>query len=308
MRLVFAGTPQVAVPSLRRLVTAGHEVLAVLTRPDAPSGRGRRLHPSPVREVAEQYGIDVLTPVSLRDPTIGDLLRELAPDCCPVVAYGNLVPAGLLGLSGHGWVNLHFSLLPAWRGAAPVQRALIAGDTVTGASTFILEAGMDTGPVLGTLHEPIRPDDTATALLDRLAERGADLLVDTLDELAAGTARPRPQPAEGVSVAPKLTAEDARIDWTAPAAVIDRLIRGCTSAPGAWTTFRGERLKIAPATPGPEQLVAPGPGELVVERRAVHVGTGTGPLTLTAVRASGRRPMPATDWARGARPAGERFE
>ena len=308
MRLVFAGTPQVAVPSLRRLVTAGHDVLAALTRPDAPSGRGRRLHPSPVREVAEQYGIRVLTPINLRDPAIGDLLAELAPDCCPVVAYGNLVPEALLAQPRHGWVNLHVSLLPAWRGAAPVQRALIAGDSITGASTFRLEAGMDTGPVLGTLEEPIRPDDTATSLLDRLAERGADLLADTLDELAAGTARPRPQPDDGVCFAPKLTSEDARIDWTAPAEVIDRLIRGCTTAPGAWTTFRGERVKIDPVTAGPEQLVAPGPGELVVERRAVHVGTGTGPLTLSAVRAGGRRQMPATDWARGARPAGDRFE
>ncbi len=232
MRLVFAGTPQPALPSLHALVASAHEVVAVITRPDAPAGRGRRPVASPVRTRAEELGIPVLTPGSLKDPDFQSLLAGLAPDACPVVAYGSLIPPAALGIPVHGWINLHFSLLPAWRGAAPVQHALMAGDDVTGASTFLIEAGLDTGPVFGVMTERIRPDDTAADLLDRLATAGAQLLVATLDGIASGELRPRPQPAEGVSLAPKIEVADAHVDFTRPALTIDRHIRGCTPAPG----------------------------------------------------------------------------
>ncbi len=307
MRIVFAGTPEVAVPSLQALIDSRHEVLAVLTRPDARSGRGRRTAASPVKEVASSHGIEVLEPAGLREPGPAQRLAELAPDCCPVVAYGNLVPADLLGVPVHGWVNLHFSLLPAWRGAAPVQRAIIAGDEVTGATTFLLEAGMDTGPVLGTLTEAVRPNDTAGTLLARLASAGSQLLLATLDGLDDGTVHTVPQPAEGISMAPKLSVQDARVDWSAPALAVDRLIRGCTPAPGAWTTWRGDRIKLGPVEQGaPRQPLAQ--GEVLQDGPLVLVGTGSHPVALGEVQPAGKRPMPAADWARGVRPGqGERF-
>lgn len=311
MRVVFAGTPEVAVPSLTALLGSSHEVAAVVTRPDARSGRGRRLRPSPVRVVAEEAGVEVLTPTTARDPGLLERLTALQPDACAVVAYGALVPPPLLALPLHGWVNLHFSLLPAWRGAAPVQHAIIAGDEVTGATTFLLEEGLDTGPVLGTLTEAIRPTDTAGELLDRLSRVGAGLLVATLDGLEAGALRARPQPADGVSLAPKLTVDDARVDWRRPGYAVDRLVRGCTPAPGAWTTFRDARLRLGPVRPvtdaGGDAGSVP-PGTLLVERSRVLVGTGSGPVELGEVRPEGRRPMPAADWARGVRPEpGERL-
>lgn len=303
MRLVFAGTPEPAAVSLRALLGSGHEVVAVLTRPDARAGRGRVLVASPVRELAEEAGLEVLTPTSPRDPGLGQRLTQLAPDACPVVAYGGLIPPALLSIPRHGWVNLHFSLLPAWRGAAPVQRALMAGDQLTGASTFLLEEGLDTGAVLGTLTEPIRDTDTAGDLLGRLAVAGAGLLVATLDGIEEGSLTAVPQPDEGISHAPKLTVEDARVDWTRPDYAVDRQVRGCTPSPGAWTDFRGERLKVQSVA-----LVGYGaaedglrPGELRVRRRAVLVGTGSGPLQLEAVQAHGKKAMAAADWARGAR-------
>ena len=251
MRVLFAGTPEAAVPSLRALLESEHEVVGVLTRPDSRSGRGRRLFPSPARVVAEEAGVPVLTPRGLRDPEVA---RGRWPSWplrpAPVVAYGALVPPSLLDLPRHGWVNLHFSLLPAWRGAAPVQHAIMAGDTMTGATTFLLEEGLDTGPVLGTLTEPIRATDTAGHLLDRLAVAGAGLLVATLDALAAGDLQPQPQPGDGVSLAPKLSVEDARIRWERPAYAVDRQIRGCTPAPGAWTTFRGAAAQGAAGAAG----------------------------------------------------------
>ncbi len=308
MRVLFAGTPEAAVPSLRALLESEHEVVGVLTRPDSRSGRGRRLFPSPARVVAEEAGVPVLTPRGLRDPEVAQALVELAPDACAVVAYGALVPPSLLDLPRHGWVNLHFSLLPAWRGAAPVQHAIMAGDTMTGATTFLLEEGLDTGPVLGTLTEPIRATDTAGHLLDRLAVAGAGLLVATLDALAAGDLQPQPQPGDGVSLAPKLSVEDARIRWERPAYAVDRQIRGCTPAPGAWTTFRGQRLKVQPVQPVAEPLGS-GPlpvGGVQVSRQEVLVGTGNGAVRLGLVQPHGKAAMPAADWARGARPeAGE---
>jgi methionyl-tRNA formyltransferase len=298
MRLVFAGTPQVAIPSLDAIAASRHDLVAVITRPDAPAGRGRRETRSPVGRWADEHGIRVLQPVKASQPDFLAALADLEPDCCPVVAYGALVPKSALDVPRHGWVNLHFSLLPAWRGAAPVQRALMAGDEVTGATTFRLEQGLDTGPVFGVLTETIDPRDTAGALLDRLASAGAGLLVATLDAIADGSAVPVPQPAEGVSLAPKVSVEEARIDWSLPGHVLDRRIRGCTPAPGAWTTFRDERLKI-----GPLREVLPGSPTrgLHVERDYVSYATARHELVLGDVQPPGKRMMPATDWARGAR-------
>ncbi|HIZ98356.1 MAG TPA: methionyl-tRNA formyltransferase [Candidatus Janibacter merdipullorum] len=298
MRLIFAGTPQVAVPSLRALLDSDHEVVAVVTRPDAKVGRGRRLEPSPVRVAAEEAGVEVLTPSSPRDPDFVAALEELAPDCCPVVAYGALLPEEVLDIPRHGWVNLHFSLLPAWRGAAPAQRALMAGDEITGASTFRIETGLDTGPVFGTMTERIRPDDTSGTLLDRLADAGAPLLVATMDGIASGDLEPQEQPAEGVSHAAKITVDDARVDLGHPALAVDRLIRGCTPTPGAWTTFRGERLKLAPVTITDEQLPA---GTIEARKREVLVGTADRAVRLGEVTPLGKKAMAAADWARGVR-------
>jgi len=300
MRLVFAGTPEAAVPSLEALLSSRHEVVAVVTRPDAPAGRGRHLVASPVGLRAEEAGLPVLKPARVRDPQFMGTLRALEPDCAPVVAYGALVPPEALDIPRHGWVNLHFSLLPAWRGAAPVQHAIIGGDDVTGASTFRLEQGLDTGPVYGVVTESIRAADTSGDLLGRLAVSGAGLLVATLDGIEAGRLVAQPQPADGVSLAPKLAVDDARVDWASPALGIDRLIRGCTPAPGAWTTFRGERLKLQPvrATDGEEPLE---PGHVAADRRGVLVGTGSHPVLLTAVQPQGKKAMPAADWARGVR-------
>jgi len=300
MRLVFAGTPAVALPALDAIAASGHDLVAVVTRPDAPAGRGRRLVRSPVGAWADERGVEVLTPARPREPEFLARLREIDPDCVPVVAYGALVPPAALEIPRHGWVNLHFSLLPAWRGAAPVQHALLHGDAITGASVFQLEEGLDTGPVFGTLTEEVRPTDTAGELLDRLAVAGAGLLVAVLDAIGNGTARAEPQPADGVSLAPKVTVEDAMVRWDEPAFAVDRRVRACTPAPGAWTTFRDDRVKL-----GPVRVVAEGPalkpGDLLVERSRVLVGTASEPVALGEVRAAGKKPMPATDWARGAR-------
>ncbi|MFP8885546.1 methionyl-tRNA formyltransferase [Streptomyces mangrovi] len=308
MRLVFAGTPEVAVPALDALIASErHEVAAVVTRPDAPAGRGRRLVMSPVAQRAEEAGIEVLKPARPRDEDFLARLREIAPDCCPVVAYGALLPGVALDVPARGWVNLHFSLLPAWRGAAPVQHAIMAGDEVTGASTFLIEEGLDSGPVYGVVTEEIRPTDTSGDLLTRLAFAGAGLLAATMDGIEDGTLRAVPQPAEGVSLAPKITVEDARVDWAAPALRVDRVVRGCSPAPGAWTLFRGERLKLRQTALAPERTGL-APGEPAVGKNTVHVGTGSHAVELLWVQPQGRKPMAAADWARGVRIAqGERL-
>ncbi|WP_028849266.1 methionyl-tRNA formyltransferase [Thermocrispum municipale] len=309
MRVVFAGTPEVAVPSLKLLIDSPrHDVVAVLARPDARAGRGRKVKRSPVGSLADEHGIEVLTPERPSDPEFLDRLRELAPDICPVVAYGGLLGQKALDIPRHGWVNLHFSLLPAWRGAAPVQAAIRAGDEITGASVFQIVRELDAGPVYGVMTETIRPDDTAGSLLDRLSVSGAELLLRTLDGIEAGVLRAEPQPADGVSYAPKVTVEDAKIDFTAPAVAVERMIRAMTPDPGAWAEFRGERLKIAPVQIVDQPDPALPPGELRVERKRVLVGTATAALSLGEVQAQGRKRMSATDWARGARiEAGERL-
>jgi methionyl-tRNA formyltransferase len=308
MRLVFAGTPEVALPSLAAIEASRHELVAVVTRPDAPAGRGRRLTRSPVGAWADERGIEVLTPARPREPEFQQRLRELAPDCVPVVAYGALVPPAALEIPRYGWVNLHFSLLPAWRGAAPVQHAVLRGDELTGASVFQLEEGLDTGPVFGTVTEPVGPADTAGELLGRLAESGAGLLVRVLDAIEDGTARAVPQPAEGISHAPKITSADAQVRWQEPAVAVDRRIRAVTPAPGAWTQWRGARIKLGPVTlvDDAESLA---PGQLKLERDRVLVGTATEPVALGTVAPAGKQPMPAVAWARGVRPeAGESFQ
>jgi methionyl-tRNA formyltransferase len=300
MRVLFAGTPDVAVPSLRAILASRHDVVAVLTRPDAPAGRGRTLTPSPVATVAADAGVEVLAPVRPRDPEFLARLAEIAPDCAAVVAYGGLIPPAALDIPKHGWVNLHFSLLPAWRGAAPVQHAVLAGDEVTGASTFRLEEGLDTGPVYGSVTEAVRPEDTSGDLLDRLAGSGARLLVATLDGIEDGALVATPQSSDGISSAPKLTVADAEVRWTAPALQVDRLIRACTPAPGAWTTLRGVRLKLRPVRLD-QATSGLAPGEIRSDRDAVRVGTGSHAVRLGEVQPQGRTAMPASDWARGVR-------
>ncbi|WP_297827662.1 methionyl-tRNA formyltransferase [Mycobacterium sp.] len=307
MRIVFAGTPEPALPALRRLIDSPrHEVTAVLTRPDAAAGRRGKPEPSPVAREALDRGIPVLRPSRPNSEEFVAELSRLAPDCCAVVAYGALLRDDLLAVPPRGWINLHFSLLPAWRGAAPVQAAIAAGDTITGASTFQIEPSLDSGPIYGVVTETIRPTDTAGELLERLAISGAALLSTTLDGIADSTLTPRPQPVEGVSVAPKITVEQARVRWDLPALVVERRIRSVTPNPGAWTVIGDLRIKLGPVDAGnasgmaapPEPLP---PGVIHVDRKAVWVGTGSDPVRLGQIQPPGKRFMNAIDWVRGAR-------
>jgi methionyl-tRNA formyltransferase len=298
---------------LAAIAASGHELVAVLTRPDAAGpGRGRGLSRPPVALWADEAGVPVLQPTKPGDPEFLAQLVELAPDCVPVVAYGALIPPAALSVPRLGWVNLHFSVLPAWRGAAPVQWTLLAGDEIAGASTFQIEAGLDTGPVYGVLTERVRPTDTSGDLLERLADWGSRLLLDTLNGLEAGELEGRPQPTEGVSHAPKLTPADSRLDWSWPALRLDRVIRACTPAPGAWTSWRGQRLKVLPLAAGPttSELAelgvtepAPQPGQVILAGRKgpVLVRTGDRWVALGSVQPAGKNVMSALDWARGAR-------
>lgn len=301
MRIVFAGTPMPALPSLQRFIDSPrHDVIAVLTRPDAAAGRRGKPTPSPVAQAAFDAGIPVLRPDRPNSPEFIAELTELAPDCCAVVAYGALLSAQMLAVPAHGWVNLHFSLLPAWRGAAPVQAAIAAGDTVTGATTFRIEPALDSGPVYGVVTEAIRSGDTAGDLLERLAVSGGTLLEATLDGIAEGSLTPVPQPADGISLAPKVSVEQARIRWDLPAQVIGRHIRAMTPNPGAWTMIDGMRVKTGPVIV--ETAADPlAPGVIVAERARVLVGTGSDPVQLTWIQPPGKNPMAAADWARGAR-------
>ncbi|RNL57951.1 methionyl-tRNA formyltransferase [Arthrobacter oryzae] len=296
MRVLFAGTPAVAVPSLDALVRAGFDVVAVLTRPDATLGRKRVLTPSPVAARAGELDIPVIHATKV-DDDVTARIADAEPDVAAIVAYGGLIPRGALAVPRHGWVNLHFSLLPAWRGAAPVQRSIIAGDDVTGAVTFLLEEGLDTGPVFGTLTETVRPDDTSGALLERLSHSGAVLLAQTLSAIEAGQAAAVPQQGD-VSLAPKLSLEDGRLDWRQPALAISRRARGVTPEPGAWTMLEGQRVKLEPVLPRPEAAALP-PGELAMSGKTVLVGTGSHPVELTRMQPSGKKMMTAADWARG---------
>ncbi|WP_028471582.1 methionyl-tRNA formyltransferase [Nocardioides alkalitolerans] len=315
MRVVFAGTPEVAVPALNAIVESSHELVGVVTRPDAPSGRGRKLVASPVALRAEELGVPVLKPEHPREPEFQAELRALAPDACPVVAYGALLPQSALDIPPHGWINLHFSALPAWRGAAPVQHSVWAGDEVTGATTFRIVKALDAGPTFGVMTERIRPTDTSGDLLARLAEGGAGLLVATLDGIEDGSLEAREQPEDGLSFAPKISVDDARIDWATPAVAVDRQVRACTPAPGAWSTQlvdgEAQRIKIGPITIDADRAAdrpVLAPGELEVTKNAVYVGTATDPVRLGEVKAFGKKQMGAADWARGVRlESGTRF-
>ncbi|MDO4899654.1 methionyl-tRNA formyltransferase [Actinomyces sp.] len=305
MRVLFAGTPETALPVLKALIASPeHEVVGVLTRADSRRGRGRSLHPSPVASLARGTGLDVRTPATLRDPDLQAWVRTLQADVAVVVAYGRIVPSALLDVPGHGWINLHFSLLPAWRGAAPVQRALMAGDTVTGASVFRLEEGLDTGPVYVSTTEPVGPEDTAGDLLARLAEIGVGLVLDVLAGLEAGTLVPEPQDDTAATHAPVLTTAEGRVDFQAEAGAVDRHIRGLTPTPGAHTTYLGARMRLGPVTPLPE-VTDLAPGRIRVSKHEVQVGTGAGAVRLGRVAPAGRNWMDADAWARGARPAAD---
>jgi methionyl-tRNA formyltransferase len=310
MRLVFAGTPAAAVASLDALLKSRHEIAAVITRPDAKAGRGLKVEQSPIAQRAAEAGIEVLQPARLADEGFLSRLRQIAPDCCPVAAYGALIPQVALDIPARGWVNLHFSVLPAWRGAAPVQHAILHGDDITGATTFQIVRALDAGPVFGVLTEAIRPLDTAGDLLDRLSIAGAELLVATLDGIETGELEAREQPADGVSLAPKIGSADAQVDWHNPAIAIDRQIRACTPEPGAWTGLDGTRVKLWPVTVPSSVADGDGrplaPGELRVQRNGVLAGTGTTPVELGEVQADGKRRMRAADWARGLRLDGQR--
>lgn len=301
MRLVFAGTPEPALASLRRLIESPrHDVVAVLTRPDAAAGRRGKPAPSPVAQLALDQGIPVLRPERPNSDEFVAELTELAPECCAVVAYGALLSERLLAVPRHGWVNLHFSLLPAWRGAAPVQAAIAAGDEVTGATTFQIEPALDSGPVYGVVTETVRPSDTAGDLLERLAVSGAALLELTMDGIADGALTAVPQPAEGITVAPKITVESARVRWELPAHVVDRRIRAVTPNPGAWTMIGDLRVKVGPVTVDETAGPLP-PGVIQADRKAVRIGTGSHPVRLGLIQPPGKKPMNAADWARGAR-------
>ncbi|MFH0410515.1 methionyl-tRNA formyltransferase [Corynebacterium sp. L4756] len=309
MKLIFAGTPEPAVPALKALIASSHEVVAVITRPDARKGRGRTLYPSPIKEVALENGIEVLTPSTLKADTedgqaVRERIKELAPDAIPVVAYGNLVPEDLLDAATHGWVNLHFSLLPAWRGAAPVQASIRAGDDITGASTFQIEQGLDTGPVLGTITETSQTKDTAGELLERLSQSGAHLLVATMDGLESGEMVPQPQQGEP-TYASKITTEDARIRWSEPDFAVDRHVRAHTPAPGAWTMLGDDRMKIGKITPLHteaevlNEIPELSPGQVHITKKAVYVGTATTPVRVDQLQPVGKKMMNAADWGRG---------
>ncbi|MET3963714.1 methionyl-tRNA formyltransferase [Marmoricola sp. OAE513] len=299
MRVVFAGTPEPALPALQAIADSPHDLVGVVTRPDAPSGRGRKLVASPVAQLAESLGVPVLKPEHPRDPEFQKALAALRPDCCPVVAYGALLPQSALDIPVHGWVNLHFSVLPQWRGAAPVQHALFAGDEVTGATTFRIVKELDAGPTFGVMTQLIHDDDTAGSLLAKLAEGGAGLLVATLDGIESGDIEAREQQTEGVSFAPKILVEHAQVHWDDPAIGTDRRIRACTPGPGAWTTYDGERMKLGPVRIVDRERLEPGVVE--VTKNAVFVGTATAPVQLGEVKAFGKKQMPAADWARGVR-------
>jgi methionyl-tRNA formyltransferase len=318
MRLVFAGTPAAAVASLDALLKSRHEVVAVVTRPDARAGRGLRTGRSPVAERAAALGLETLQPARASDPDFLARLREIGPDCCPVTAYGALLPQPALDIPPQGWINLHFSILPAWRGAAPVNHAILHGDDVTGATTFRLVRELDAGPVFGVLTEPVLPRDTTGDLLARLSIAGAELLVATLDGIESGALEAQPQPADGVSLAPKVTPADAEVRWDQPAVAVDRLIRACTPAPGAWTELDGSRVKLGPvellttpAAAGLGEIAALAPGEVAAVRyRAggdrVLAGTATTAVELGEVQPDGKRRMQATEWVRGLRLDGAR--
>lgn len=296
MRILFAGTPEAARPTLHKLINSEHQVVAVVTRPDAPTGRGRTMAPSIVAQVASDAGLSVFKAASLNDAALIKQISDLQPDLAVIVAYGALIKEPLL--NAFPWVNLHFSLLPSYRGAAPVQHAILAGEEITGVSAFILDNGLDTGPLLGQMTERIRPNDTSGTLLQRLSEGGADLMMALLTQWEEITAQP--QPDDGVSFAPKIDVGMARIDWGRSGELIDRHIRAMTPSPGAWTTIHNERLEILEASLADDSIAA---GQVKISKHEILIGSSTRAVRLLKVKPAGRREMAAIDWARGQREA-----
>ncbi len=301
LRVAFAGTPRVAVPALEALIDSNHEVVGVLSKPDAPAGRGRRLQPSQVSVAAAQHGLALLTPERINQQTIDQMVQEWFPDVVAVVAYGLLIPHQFVDVPRFGWVNAHFSSLPAWRGTAPVQHAIAHGDLSIAVTTFRIDEGLDTGPVLGR-SEAMRIGEREDAghLLAKLAPLSARLMVETMDGLAAGTLRAQPQSDAGVSYAPRISVQDARIDWRRPVRDVDRWIRACTPEPGAWTFYGEHRLRIEVPQKVLEDEAAT-PGSVLVEKSRVRVGAMGGYVVLDSVQPTGKKSMDAADWARGLR-------
>ncbi len=307
MRLVFAGTPRFAVPALEALAAAGHELAAVLTQPDRPAGRGLAAAAGPVKQAAARRAVPVLQPSTLKDAGVQARLAELAPDALVVAAYGLLLPQAVLDIPRLGALNIHASLLPRWRGAAPIERALLAGDPVTGVCIMQMDAGLDTGPVLLRDELPITPGDTAGTLHDKLAALGARLLVTALDGLAGGTLRPTPQPTEGVTYAAKIEKRETRLEWSRSATEVARQVRAFNPAPGAGARVRGAELKIWRAA----VVAARGaPGEVIaVGADGINVACGDGALRLEELQRAGGRRLPAAAFLRGFPLApGDRFE
>ncbi|GAA0960959.1 methionyl-tRNA formyltransferase [Frigoribacterium faeni] len=302
MRLVFAGSPAAALPSLHALAESEHEIVAVLTRDDTPQGRKRVLTPTPVATAAEDLGLTVIKTRRITDD-VASRIHDLDPDLGVIVAFGALLREPLLSTPRLGWINLHFSLLPRWRGAAPVQRALMAGDPVTGAAVFQLVPELDAGAVYGTVDRPLVGDETAGDLLDELALSGADLLAGTVDLLSTGDVVGVEQTGP-VTLAPKLTIDDGALDLTQPArAVLDRW-RGTTPEPGAHAPFGDARLKILHLRPADDADATLEPGRVASSGRRLLVGTASAPLELVRVQPPGKKPMAATDWFRGLPPGG----
>ena len=299
LRVVFAGTPDVAVPTLEALARSSHEVVGVISRPDAPAGRGRHVRPSAVASAALSTGLPLVRPVTLADGAFDDVLDEWSPDLVVVVAYGLLIPERLLAHPRGGWINAHFSALPRWRGAAPIQHAIAAGDPTIAVTTFRIDAGLDTGPVLRQSEEiAIGDREDAGHLLGRLAGVAARVVVQTVDDCAQDALTPTPQAATGITYAPRISSDDAHIDWRSPAEVVDRWIRACTPAPGAWSSVTGSRLRIGTPTNVVRDVDAV-PGAIIAEKSRVLVGAAGGYVELGLVQPTGKKSMPAADWARG---------
>ena len=294
LRLAFMGTPDFAVPALAELIGAGHEIAAVYTQPPRPAGRGQKPRPSPVQAHAESLGVPVRTPARLRDPGEIETFNALGLDIAVVAAYGLILPQAVLDAPRLGCVNIHASLLPRWRGAAPIQRAILAGDAETGITIMQMEAGLDTGPILMMERLPIGPETNAGQLHDALGRLGANLIVRALGALERGALAPVPQPEEGVTYAGKIDKEEARIDWTRPATDLDRLVRGLSPAPGAWTEANGARLRILRARP---EAGIGEPGTVLDENLLVACGDGA--LRLLEIQREGRQPLPADAFLRG---------
>lgn len=298
LKVVFAGTPEFAAVSLEALLSrSDHEVLAVLTQPDRPAGRGKKLTASPVKVLAQAHGIPVWQPENLKGDETASQLEALAPDVMVVVAYGLIIPQRILDVPRYGCINVHGSLLPRWRGAAPIQRAIAAGDTESGVGIMQMEAGLDTGPVLLERRCPITPEDTGGSLHDRLAELGADALVDALQDLPGLRTRARPQPAEGVTYAHKLTKDDAQLDFSLPATVLANRVRAFNPWPVAWTAWQGAPLRVWAAT----AVAGEGdPGQvLAVRDDAIDVACGEGALRLAEIQLPGKKALPVADLLRG---------